>query len=124
MIIRLLKIYTLRVKRGISMEISSQKIEGATHIIINVDRLDVVNALDVKTAVATKIAGHDNIIFDLSYINFIDSSGLSMIINIYKSVISMGGSFKLCGLSDQAKELMEITQMHQLFDILENCPKA
>lgn len=57
------------------------------------------------------------ILIDLNDVAFIDSSGLGGLVNSFKVVRSQGGRLVLCSLSEQARMLLEITGMDQVFEI-------
>lgn len=50
-----------------------------------------------------------------------DSSGLSVLISLYKELNNNGGSIRLCGLQDQPRELMHITRLYKLIPIVDTC---
>jgi len=57
------------------------------------------------------------ILIDLENVSFIDSSGLGGLVNAFKSTRSAGGRFILCSVCKQARMLLEITGMDQVFEI-------
>ncbi|MDP4170537.1 MAG: anti-sigma factor antagonist [Bacillota bacterium] len=54
---------------------------------------------------------------DLSDVLYMDSTGLGVIVGVFKSVRSHNGDFKLIGLSDRLKRLFEITGLADIIDI-------
>lgn len=60
------------------------------------------------------------ILLDMEAVTFIDSSGLGGVINAFKVARSAGVRFVLCSISDQARMLLEITGMDQIFDIVQS----
>lgn len=60
------------------------------------------------------------ILIDLADITFIDSSGLGGLVNSFKSLRSKGGRLVLCSISEQARMLLEITGMDQIFETYPN----
>jgi anti-anti-sigma factor len=53
---------------------------------------------------------------------FLDSSGLSILISILKKVTAKeGATLQLCGLTKQPMELLELTQLHRVFTLIEEC---
>ena len=57
------------------------------------------------------------VLVDLENISFIDSSGLGGLVNAFKSTRSAGGRLALCSVGSQARMLLEITGMDQVFEI-------
>lgn len=55
---------------------------------------------------------------DLSQTVFIDSSGLGALIALHKTASSRGGSLRLLHPQPQVRQLLELTRMHRLFEIV------
>lgn len=62
-------------------------------------------------------AGSQIILVNLEGVSFIDSSGLGGLVNAFKSARSAGGRLILCSVCEQARMLLEITGMDQVFEI-------
>ncbi len=57
-----------------------------------------------------------NVIGDLSRVNFMNSSGLGIMITALTSLRNAGGDFKLCGASDRIESLLVVTKLITVFD--------
>lgn len=76
----------------------------------------------MKKAISTEIdENNKNIIIDFSPVSFVDSSGLSVVIATFKQLNSINGELRLCGLQEQPLELLQITQLHKVFTIIDSC---
>lgn len=62
-------------------------------------------------------SGANLVLIDLENISFIDSSGLGGLVNAFKATRSAGGRLVLCSIGEQARMLLEITGMDQVFEI-------
>jgi anti-anti-sigma factor len=62
-------------------------------------------------------AGKRLILVDLQSVTFVDSSGLGGLVNAFKAVRDAGGRLVLCSVCEQARMLLEITGMDQVFEI-------
>jgi anti-sigma B factor antagonist len=69
-------------------------------------------------------AGHRRIIFDLSELSYMDSSGLSALISSFVSVRNQGGQLKLLKLSPRVSDLMQITKLSTVFEIYDTLEDA
>ncbi|MDR3563214.1 MAG: STAS domain-containing protein [Negativicutes bacterium] len=56
-------------------------------------------------------------IFDMSALEYIDSSGLGVLITVKKRSQRWGGMISLHGLSGTIKELFEVTRLTTLFQV-------
>lgn len=72
---------------------------------------------DVKEIVAS---GRTRILFDLSAVTFVDSSGLSVLITALNAARAVGGDVALLGLSRDVRSLVELTRLHRVFTIHED----
>ncbi len=60
------------------------------------------------------------IIINCNDVKFIDSSGLGLIVSIYKTLKSMGKKFALTGLHDSTMEIFTLTKLDKILTITEN----
>lgn len=86
--------------------------------------LDSGNSRDFKAEIAPIVAVHRKVVFDLSSLSFVDSSGLGAILSSLRQANSAGGDLKLCGLSKPVRALFELVRMHRIFDILNTREEA
>ena len=71
---------------------------------------------DVITGLLSK--GRKQILFDLSAVEYIDSMGMGCLVGAFTSVRKQGGELKLLKLSDKVAEVMQITKLYTVFDIV------
>jgi anti-sigma B factor antagonist len=106
------------------MKINTSQINGYIKVHIDLERLDVVSMKEVKDEINQILQNENKIILDMSTVTFLDSSGLSVLIGILKTLNKTEDSeLKLCSLTTQPAELMEVTQLYNVFDIIEDCSK-
>lgn len=84
--------------------------------------------LDEKAANEIKPALHDmsqsSIVFDFSKVDFIDSSGLGLIVSAFRRTQERDGNVALFGLTPQVRAIFELTRLHRIFDIFETESQA
>ncbi len=86
-------------------------------------RIDASSALDFKGKMVDWInQGHHCFILDLSSVDFIDSSGLSAIVSVLKTL--GGGKLCISGLKDTVKSLFRLTRMDRVFQIYPSTEEA
>jgi anti-sigma B factor antagonist len=68
--------------------------------------------------------GQTKILLNLSGVDYIDSSGLGMLVSAVANVRKAGGDMKLVNLTNKVDDLMEITRLYTVFDIEDNEEKA
>ena len=64
--------------------------------------------------------GHKKILFNLGDVNYIDSSGLGSLVSAFTSVRKQEGELKLLNLTSKVHDLMQITKLYTVFDILDD----
>lgn len=69
-------------------------------------------------------AGVDRILLDFSRAQWMNSSGLGMLMASYSSVQKVEGRIGLVRVPERLYEVMKITQVHKLFDVYPSIQKA
>lgn len=64
--------------------------------------------------------GHKKILFNLADVSYIDSSGLGHLVSAYTAVRSRGGELKLLKLTNNVHNVMQITKLYTIFDIMDD----
>lgn len=62
-------------------------------------------------------AGQRNFAIDLRGVDYIDSSGLGVLVAIQKRALQSGGKVVIKGLQGTVKELFEMTRLTKVFEI-------
>jgi anti-sigma B factor antagonist len=100
-----------------SLEITSTEREGVT-IVKMKGRLTVGEASAPREKVNELVAaGKVNIIFDLSGVDYIDSTGLGGLVICFTSIKKAGGALKLLNLNKRNIELLVLTKLHTIFEV-------
>jgi anti-sigma B factor antagonist len=86
--------------------------------------LDSGNSRAFKEEMAPVVAANPKLVFDLSQLTFVDSSGLGAILSCLRQSNAAGGDLKLCGLSKPVRALFELVRMHKIFEILNTREEA
>lgn len=83
--------------------------------------LDIENQGQFVTAINDVLtSGRKKIIVDITYVNYIDSSGLWAIFEAYKKTTQKKGKFVLISPSKDVKRVLDITKMSEKLEIVEN----
>ena len=78
-------------------------------------------AASLRTMVEQKPA---RLVVDLSRVNYIDSSGLAVLIEGMQNVEGYGGKFFLAGLQENVRPIFEIARLDQVFIIFPHVDAA
>lgn len=63
---------------------------------------------------------HKKILFNLGKVEYIDSPGLDHLISAFASVRKEGGELKLLNLRKNVHDLMQITKLYTIFEIMDD----
>ena len=105
------------------MEITSSKSDDVLVIKIS-GRLTVSSELIFKAETAKYAENSKKIVLDCSDMEYLDSTGLGLIVRFYKDFTSNGGKFALAALQAKPKLVFEITRAYKIFDIFDTLPAA
>lgn len=98
------------------MEITT--IEPGTIRVSLAGNLYVEEATELRENLIQQIEnGVKNIVMEFGGLEYIDSSGLGVLIAIHKRCVQKGGTVKIKGLKGNIKELFELTRLTKVFDI-------
>jgi anti-sigma B factor antagonist len=62
--------------------------------------------------------GHKQILLNLGDVHYIDSTGLGTLVSAFTSVRKQEGVLKLLNLTNKVRDLMQITKLYTVFDIM------
>ena len=79
--------------------------------------LDVYSEDDFKTFIDEEVDPNKDITIDLKDLEYLDSTGLGMFMNIYKMVNDNGKDIKIINAKDNIQKLFKITDLTDLFDM-------
>ena len=94
------------------MNLTIDKHEKYALVTIKESKLTSVVAPELKAEIIVlNHEGFKNMIFDMTEVQYCDSSGLSAILVAYRSCRDNNGTFLLCGVQDHVKKLISISQL-------------
>lgn len=107
------------------MKITARQRDGVTILDlkgkITIGVGDVALRDSVQEALA---AGAQNILVNLKDVSTIDSSGIGELVAAYTTVTNRGGKLRLFGIPPKVSDILQITQLVTVFDILDDEEEA
>jgi len=101
------------------MKFSIDKQEQYSIFRLDEDQLNSANAPDVKSEITVMNAeGVRNLIFDLSPIQYVDSSGLSTLLVARRLCQTVNGSFAVTGIQEPVLKLIRISQLEDVLNVI------
>jgi anti-anti-sigma factor len=100
-------------------------IEGKVVITVELVRATIKEAEEFKELLSQEIeSGTKDIIIDLCYCEFIDSTFLGALVVSLKRLLTIKGTLKLCNLKPSVSSMFELTRMYKVFEIYDSLDKA
>lgn len=87
-------------------------------------RLVAACAGDVRELVTQRMERIPNVLFDMSKMTHIDSSGLGMLVQLLQRAVQHGGTVKLACLQPHPRTVFDITKVYRLFEIFDTADAA
>ncbi len=107
------------------MNFEQQTKENYTLVTANVEKLDASNAPELKALfLFLNKSSVNNVVLELSNSKYCDSSGLSSILIGNRLCKDSGGTFVLSGLQANVQKLIQISQLHNVLNIVANADEA
>jgi anti-sigma B factor antagonist len=98
-------------------EKSIVKEENSLKVMLKGD-LDVYSEKDFKNFAKENLEGENiDLVFDLKDLDYIDSTGLGLFMNIYKRQKANDKKIKIINAKDNIYKLFKITDLTELFDM-------
>jgi len=99
-------------------ELSSERHDPTTHVVHVKGEIHVSTAPEFAQRLDEAIADDANaVVLDLTGVEFIDSTGLTVLLNGLRSVMLRGGRLALAVSNPTVLRLFEITRLDSTFDI-------
>ena len=106
------------------MNITMTKTDEVLIVKIGYEHLDASNIEKFKTEINLLLNGTGAMVFDLSAIQFIDSSGLGALLSCQRRVNAGGGELVLCAMQSTVRTIFEMVRMSKIIKIFDTQEKA
>ena len=83
-----------------------------------------INVKKFKAAITPVVKKYKNLIFDMSQMKLIDSSGCGALLTCLRKLNSAGGDLRLCGVQTPVLTLFELLRMHRIVEIFNTREEA
>ncbi|MCY3699299.1 MAG: STAS domain-containing protein [Gemmatimonadetes bacterium] len=94
---------------------------GACTLVAVGGQLTINNRGEFKERVLARLAGGDtDFVIDFTAADYIDSSGLGVLVSLSKHIRDAGGRLTLAGLNEDLQRLFALTRLDSLFEIAES----
>ncbi len=107
------------------MKIETRERDGVTILDLKGKITIGVGDVAVRDAVESALeAGNHNILLNMEEVSTMDSSGIGEIVAAYTTVTNKGGKLRLYGIPPRVSDILQITQLVTVLDILDDEEEA
>lgn len=87
--------------------------------------LDQHSAVNLRSVLDKKICeGCDNLIFDLEKLEFMDSSGIGVIIGRYKNLSALGGRTAIAAMKPHVERIIKLSAIDRIIPLYKSVSEA
>jgi anti-sigma B factor antagonist len=104
-----------------SFEASSAELDGGVRVVVVRGELDLGTAPELEGPLAEAVGADEPLLVDLSECDFIDSTGIAMIVRAWQQLANGdGGSERMaiCSANEQVRRVLEITGLEHSIPVL------
>ena len=92
---------------------------------LNVESLDALTVPELRSAVEHLVErGGVKVVVDMSAVRLIDSSGVGVIVGLFKRMRSLGGAVRVAGMSKQPSEIFRVMMLDRVLAIFPSAADA
>jgi len=97
----------------------NETVDGSKAAVTLAGKITFENSAEVRDKVKSLLDSNEitNLVFDLSAVKFIDSSGLGLLVSIKNTISKKEGSFVIKNATDTVKKIMKQTGLDKYFEI-------
>jgi len=100
------------------------KTDGNIVIISIEGSIDSKTAGDLQSQIMEKVSETNNVLLDLTKVDYVSSAGLRVLLMIYRQIKSKNGKVILVGVSEEIRDVMSMTGFINFFEIADNIDNA
>ena len=101
------------------MDFNTETIGDIVVVVLPGETLEASITQEFKQGIEPLLEENTKVVFDMSQIRFIDSTGCGVLLTSFKRLKDKGGGLKLCCITDSVDSIFKLMNFDRLFDILE-----
>ncbi len=107
------------------MIVRSDRSLGVLHLRFHgTDALDTLVAGKVKAEALSLIDRDSDVVVDLSGISFMDSTGVGVLVSLYKAARKNGRDARFANIAPGVRSVLEIIKLDRIFDVYPDAASA
>jgi anti-sigma B factor antagonist len=106
------------------MDFNCEKVDDVVVVVLPGETLEASNSEDFKHDIASLLKANTKVVFDMSHLQFVDSSGFGALLSCLRRLKAQGGDLKLFGLAKPVGALFRMIRMDRILDIFNTKEEA
>jgi len=103
---------------SMNLKVTPRRVDDSTQALDLEGEVDVYTAPLLRQEIMDQVdAGVKNLLVNLDKVEYLDSTGLGILIGGVKRLKEQGGSLRLVGPSARISRIFEITGLNKIFDV-------
>ncbi|HVN81676.1 MAG TPA: STAS domain-containing protein [Terriglobia bacterium] len=104
-----------------ALTIQTKSIDGVC-VLVPEGRIVIGNEVTILREKIRELleAGHKDFLVNLANVTYMDSTGVGALVGSFVTIRNRGGQMKLSNLSQRTRDLLLVTKLHTVFDVLDN----
>ena len=99
--------------------------ENPKALVVKIEgRLVAACVEEARDIISSRLSGYPAVVFDLSGMTHIDSSGLGLLVQLLQRITTAGGVLRLAAIQPRPRIVFDITKTYRVFDIRETVADA
>lgn len=100
------------------MKVTENK--GVKILTLEIDHLDALNSEELKKKLINQTEGTEKIVINMDLVEFVDSSGLGVILTLYRHINEQGGTMVLACVTDTVKVLFKLVRLSHIIQVFDS----
>lgn len=106
------------------VKVLTEKRGGAIIAKVQSETLETENVANFRQAIGPVMEQTDDVVLDLSDVNFMDSTGLGAMLSCLRLMKAKGGSLRVASLTPDVRRLFDMVMMDRVFEVFPNVDAA
>ena len=97
---------------------------GVRLLTFETEHLDALNSEEIKKLLIDGAAGAEKVVLNMGKIIFVDSSGLGVILTVFRHIKENNGKMLICSVNASVKILFKLVRLSHMIEVVESESEA
>jgi len=97
---------------------------GVCLLTLETEHLDALNSEEIKKLLINGSVGAEKVVLNMGKITFVDSSGLGVILTVFRHIKENNGKMIICSVKESVKVLFKLVRLSHMIEIVDSESEA